>query len=1024
MAFYNKGDEVRSKKRGIVGMVKSLDVIHGGIQYYEVFWGGSEGSEKISVLDLEPFQPEEKPTESLIKGTLGGYQDFLRLITQQRLSRSVPLRNNIYAFNASRTRFFPYQFKPLIKFLDSPDHRLLICDEVGLGKTIEAGLILTELRARQTVRRVIVVCPANLSPKWRLELKKRFGEEFDILSAQKFLDYLEEYESDPDRSVLNGILSIESARQDRVLERLEYLSPQFDLMIVDEAHHLRNFATKQRRAGVLLGSSANAVLMLTATPIHLGNDNLFSLLNILDDEDFPDLWTSDTRFKENEPVVRAQSCMGQIPPKVAEAISFLESCRSSAWFAKNPLYLDVQKALGELLSVPFNSDEYRGRVIRLQRELAELNLLGHILTRTRKREVHSETRTRHVFALEVSLSAREKEFYDSVTAFIRAESEAKGHSTLIQQWRLNTPQRRMASCIPAMVEYYRTQIGFDVEDSSEDLDDEPSSTENNSETKGEFDSARSRLRQIISNWPADGPDSKYAVFLSALRGVRSERGGKCKVMVFAFFKDTLRYLSTRLESDGFASVIISGDVLASERPEIIERFQNDPAIEVLLSSRVGGEGLDFQFCNTMFNYDLPWNPMEVEQRIGRLDRIGQESSVIHIYNLWVEGTIEERILKRLYDRIGVFERSIGALETILGEITRQLEAEVFSKSLTRQEENEKVEMVIMTFEARLRDLERLESEAARFVGTDQYFNEEVEAIRSRRRYVTGEQLRRYVMDFLRYHAPRARLEYEPVTKQGVLYPDEILKEFLQSRGKGGEAFFLFQAGERGVDITFDSQVAFQKPRIEFLSVLHPLVAAINEQYQDKGDGCRKAQHVVLRTDLLQKGYYYYFVFRLRVQGARPRNTLECVLLDENLEEPCDLESSETVFGEMVEKGEEAEGASLEVTKEIAGQAKDRAVRLFLDRLEGIRKEYERSNDLFLENRLASLNTSYGKNIKRQEELLEKARREGRQERYIRMIEGTLRRLRGERELKTKEINLQRDVEVSYEEVAAGILEVA
>ncbi|MBI3058393.1 MAG: helicase, partial [Deltaproteobacteria bacterium] len=186
MAFYNKGDQVRSKKRGIVGMIKGLDVVHGGIQYYEVFWGGDDGSDKISELDLEPYQPEDKPTESLIKGTLGGYQDFLRLITQQRLSRTIPLRNNIYAFNASRTRFFPYQFKPLIKFLDSPDHRLLICDEVGLGKTIEAGLILTELRARQTVRRVIVVCPANLSPKWRLELKKRLGEEFDILSAQKF----------------------------------------------------------------------------------------------------------------------------------------------------------------------------------------------------------------------------------------------------------------------------------------------------------------------------------------------------------------------------------------------------------------------------------------------------------------------------------------------------------------------------------------------------------------------------------------------------------------------------------------------------------------------------------------------------------------------------------------------------------------------------------------------------------------------------------------------------------------------
>src|SRR5262249_19505057 len=149
-----------------------------------------------------------------------------------------------YAFNASRTRFYPYQFKPLIKFLDSPDHRLMICDEVGLGKTIEAGLILTELRARQTIRRVLVVCPANLGPKWKLELKQRFGEDFDILAAPEFLEYLEEYESDPDRSVLNGIVSIESARQERILERLEYLSPQFDLVIVDEAHHLRNSGTK------------------------------------------------------------------------------------------------------------------------------------------------------------------------------------------------------------------------------------------------------------------------------------------------------------------------------------------------------------------------------------------------------------------------------------------------------------------------------------------------------------------------------------------------------------------------------------------------------------------------------------------------------------------------------------------------------------------------------------------------------------------------------------------------------------
>ena len=403
-------------------------------------------------------------------------------------------------------------------------------------------------------------------------------------------------------------------------------------------------------------------------------------------------------------------------------------------------------------------------------------------------------------------------------------------------------------------------------------------------------------------------------------------------MVFAFFKDTLRYLSKRLGDDGFRSVIISGDVPASERTGIIEQFQNNSEIEVLLSSRVGGEGLDFQFCNTMFNYDLPWNPMEVEQRIGRLDRIGQESPVIHIYNLWVEGTIEERILKRLYDRIGIFENSIWALESIIGEITRQLESEIFSKSLTLQEENEKVEMAMLTLESRLRDLEKLESEAARFVGTDQYFNEEVEAIKTRRRYVTGEQLRRYVIDFIRYNAPRTRLEYDQNTKKGKLYPDETLKEFLHRWGKASETFVITLAGERGVDITFDSQTAFQNSKIEFISVLHPLVVAINEEYQEKGDGCCKAQHVVLKTQLLNEGYYYYFVFRLRVQGARPSNTLECILLDENLEEVTDPEHNEMLFGEMVENGEEAEGAPVQIDQKFAGQAKERAGGLFLDRL--------------------------------------------------------------------------------------------
>jgi SNF2 family DNA or RNA helicase len=164
---------------------------------------------------------------------VAGYAAFQRTMTLHRLVRDHPLRNNIYAFNASRTRFYPYQFKPLIKLLDSANHRLLICDEVGLGKTIEAGLILCELRARQDLRTVLVVCPSGLADKWKLELDRRFEEEFRIFRSRDLSDFLDEYEADPERKTLSGIVPLESLRSNAVLERLEALTPSFDLVILD-----------------------------------------------------------------------------------------------------------------------------------------------------------------------------------------------------------------------------------------------------------------------------------------------------------------------------------------------------------------------------------------------------------------------------------------------------------------------------------------------------------------------------------------------------------------------------------------------------------------------------------------------------------------------------------------------------------------------------------------------------------------------------------------------------------------------
>ena len=959
-----------------------------------------------------------KPFENLTQGNIDGYREFQRLLTYQRLVREHPLRNNIYAFNASRTRFYPYQFKPLLKFLDSPKNRLLIADEVGLGKTIEACLIMTELRARQYLKRILVVCPANLRQKWQFELKRRFGESFEILVAKDFRAFLASYQEDPDSSELQGIISLESVRQRSILEMLEDIRPTFDLVIVDEAHHMRNFGTLSRRAGIQMGLIADAMLFLTATPIHLGNENLYSLLNILDDEEFPDQDTAGLRIRQNEPLVKAQICLGQIPPNVEAALDFLDRSRRSPWIKGNPLLPELEN---KLHLIGQDSDGLRAKLLEAQRDLAELNLLGHIFTRTKKKEVHTKLASRKAYALKVELTNRERGFYEAVTDFVRLESERRFESPLIQQWILNMPQRRVTSSIPAMVEFYRSHQAFRNKDSSEDLSEidfelDPRSSDS-------LEEARNRLATIVSSWPANEPDSKYEKLIAILKALQDNEA-TVKVMIFSFFKDTLRYLSMRLSQDGLKNLTIHGDVPPSQRPILIDKFRDDPTYQILLSSRVGSEGLDFQFCDTLFNYDLPWNPMEVEQRIGRLDRIGQKSEVIRIYNFWIEGTIEQRILQRLYDRIGIFERSIGELEMILGDVLAQLEREIFSNQLNPEEEQDLIEQRLMAIENRLADIRKLENESAKFIGTDQYFDQEVQTIQERRRFVTAEQLRRFLVDFIKVNCSRTRLSYDFQAHVGVLHPDEEFKSILQKHTTPGELARLLAAGPEGVPITFNSQVAFDEPAREFVNVLHPVVQGITEFYTKEQELNSNAHHVVLQTNRLKVGFYFYFVFRLSLTAARGQNTLEMVILKDNFELACSNSDAEIILGEMIEKGEDPTTGGVEISPEAVARACEEASRIFLERESEIRATVKKNNDRFVDRRLQSVRTHYKKLLQNNRDRLLKAQQASKDERYLRLLRGTINRLNSELEHKENRLQTLRSVAVEYREISAGILEVA
>jgi hypothetical protein len=416
--------------------------------------------------------------------------------------------------------------------------------------------------------------------------------------------------------------------------------------------------------------------------------------------------------------------------------------------------------------------------------------------------------------------------------------------------------------------------------------------------------------------------------------------------------------------------------------------------------------------------------MEVEQRIGRLDRIGQESPVIRIFNFWIEGTIEQRILERLYERINIFEKSIGELELILGEELGNIERELLGRRLTSEEEDKILEIKAQVIEKRAAELKKLENEAAQFIGTDQYFDEEVQRIKSHRRYITGEQMRRYIVNFLRTECPRARLEYDRENNIGQIFPDDRLKSVLAKYGGLNDSVRYLSTARQGIPITFDSQVAFDNPRIDFINVLHVLTQSITEYYEDKGSLGSNAHHVVLRTNVMAPGHYVYFIFKLKVRAARTINRLEIVIVDNNISIACDDEAAEIILGEMVEVGESSLTSSLEVNRMDVETACRKSEAIFQERISRIRDDITRNNEAFVNRRLESLRLSYGKSIKLRQELLDRAVKEKKQDRYLRMLEGTIRRLEAEYEEKKRGLETQRIVEVSYDDIAAGILEVA
>lgn len=709
--------------------------------------------------DLAPMPVGAGGPEEWIRRAPGGAREAALLLTLAKLGGD--LTDTVYSHQSGTFLFRAYQFRPVLRLLASPRRRLLIADEVGLGKTVEAGLIWNELESRASLQavaarrpapgfRTLVVCPAALVGKWQEEMRNRFGRNLVNLDAHGLNTLALLLRDQQHDEPFAGVTSLPRLRNRRFIETLQPYFPRFDLVIVDEAHHLRNLGTASYRAGEFLDDWADALVFLSATPLNLGQRDLFNLVQLLDETSFRDWSVFQDRLEPNQylNLVSTELAKGRAktPDGRHALIKQLESMERTTAFgsevAKAPGYQRVRQLLR---SRQAPSQE---QIATARRELVELNVLSSVLTRTRKVDVPEPKAVREAQDIEVPWTPEEEAFYDAVYTLCVQRAQGRSVKFTGQMWL-----RQAASCIPAMQEVLRRRTA-DGTISDEDLaalaaeltaaDSDPGN-EVPADQLALEDAELGSAEAFAALTTPLAKDTKADFFVSLLARLRSE--GLNQVMVFSAFVPTVEYLERRVQGEGITCAAIHGNVAPEIRDETIRAFRAGK-FDVLILSEVGSEGLDFEFCNALVNYDLPWNPMRVEQRIGRLDRFGQQHDKILIYNMTVPGTIEADIFLRLYNRIGVFQDSVGELEPIMQGLVKSAADLAVTPKLTADERDRRLEELIRGEENKRQDFVAIRDSEQNLLGIDDLLIKDFESANpGRGRYVGPEEIRGLVAEF-------------------------------------------------------------------------------------------------------------------------------------------------------------------------------------------------------------------------------------------------------------------------------------
>jgi len=530
------------------------------------------GGSRLSYLMLDPAS--RRLLEALSQGEACPHEDYRLHLEGEEMSTDRGFKKLLCLDSLTGVDHLEYQKEACLRVLREMRGRGLLADEVGLGKTIEAAMVLKEYVQRGLVRRFLILVPASLTVQWQEELSNKASLHCAIAGRKG------DWSTSP-----YLICSLDTAKTARNRSRL--LDREFDMVIVDEAHRLRNHQTLAWKFVSSLPSKY--LLLLTATPVQNDLRELFNLVNLL-----------------------------------------------------RPGTLGTYRSFRRRFMV-------RGDK-RLPKNTTKLSqLLSDVMIRTTRAKTKIKFPKRNVEIVGFKLTAPEARLYDAVTEFVRKRFADQDRVQFLKwQFVSMVLQKEIGSSSPATLR-----------------------TLDKARQNPRYRSHREDLERLYQLALAVDTHAKLDGLLQILRRVEGKSIG------YTQFRTTMEFLAGKLEGEGYSVSVFHGGLASADKELAIKRFREETRI--LVSTEAGGEGRNLQFCSTVINYDLPWNPMKIEQRIGRIHRLGQTND-INIYNFSTEDTVEAHVLEILHRKINMFQLVVGEMDMILGEFSEDpssFEAAVF-----------------------------------------------------------------------------------------------------------------------------------------------------------------------------------------------------------------------------------------------------------------------------------------------------------------------------------------------------------